>query len=71
VTFEVTQEIKRVGTFNAESDSEALVMAKQKFAKSFGYIEDIRYTIKPVAQVEQRVYTEPDRAETLRKDHSR
>jgi len=48
VTFEVTQEIKRVGTFNAESDSEALVMAKQKFAKQFGYGEEVRFTVRPI-----------------------
>jgi len=68
VTFEVTQEIRRVGTFNAESDSDALTLAKQKFAKQFGYIEDVRYTVRPILE---KGYEAPSEVPTTRRDPSR
>lgn len=48
MTYEVTQQTKRVGSFTAESDSEALTLAKQKFAKPYGYFEEVVYTVRPV-----------------------
>lgn len=48
MTYEVTQQIKRVGSFTAESDSEALTLAKHKFSKQIGYMEEVTYTVRPM-----------------------
>jgi len=48
MTYEVVQEIKRVGSFTADSDSDALALAKHKFSKQVGYYEEVKYTVRPL-----------------------
>ena len=48
MVFEVTQEIKRTASVRAESDSDALTLAKQEFEKRFHFSELVTYTVRPV-----------------------
>lgn len=46
MTFEVTQEMRRTASVSADSASDALTIAKQKFDKQFGYMGNITYTVR-------------------------
>jgi hypothetical protein len=46
MTFSVTQSIERTASVSADSVSDALTLAKQKFEKQFGYMENVTYTVR-------------------------
>jgi hypothetical protein len=66
-TFEITQSIKRTASVSADSISDALTLAKQKFEKPFGYAEDITYMIRQFMPMPDMAAETPQREREIRK----
>jgi hypothetical protein len=50
MVFEVTQQIIRTGSFTADSPSDALTLARQKFEKPYGYAEHVSFRVQPIIE---------------------